>query len=146
MLINRGDYTFADPVSYLVGQAPVDIEVGALDGDGLPDLVAVNQGGGTIFLLLSTGGAPPPPPPPPPPPISLTLSTRTTSRARLVDLRWNQATSTSLDIYRNGSRIATVSNTGGYTDQFDRRARGTFRYKVCVAGAQQCSSEATISF
>ena len=49
-------------------------------------------------------------------------------------------------IYRNGSRIATVSNNGSYTDQMNRRATGTFRYKVCATGSQSCSNEATISF
>lgn len=144
LFINRGNYNFASPISYNVGQTPVDMAVGNLDGDGLPDLVVANQGSGSITILFSTGGTPPPPPPPPP--ITLTVSTRTTSQARLVDLQWNNVTSSRVDIYRNGSKIVNVPNTGSYTDQFNKRTRGTFKYKVCVAGAQQCSSEATISF
>ena len=141
---NQGNYNFA--AQYLtVGQHPVDIKAADLDGDSLPDLVVVNQGSGSIMVLFSAGGAPPPPPPPPP--ITLTLSTRTTSRARFVDLSWSGATGARfVDIYRNGSRITTVSNSGRYSDQFNRRATGSFRYKVCVTGGNECSSEATISF
>jgi hypothetical protein len=139
---NQGNYNFA--AQYLtVGQHPVDVEAADLDGDSLPDLVVVNQGSGSIMVLFSAGGAPPPPPPP----ITLTLSTRLTNKARFVDLSWSGATGARLvDIYRNGSRITTVSNTGRYTNQFNKNATGTFRYKVCVTGGNECSSEATISF
>ena len=149
LLINRGDYSFAGPYTLGVGQNPVDVEVGNLDADSVPDLVMVNQGSGSITVFFSSAGTPPPPPPPPPPAqITLTVSTRTTRTARLVDLKWSGATSSSLEIFRNGSRIATVSNSGNYTDQFDKRAKATLRYRVCVAGSggQQCSNEAPISF
>lgn len=141
---NQGNYNFS--VQTLnIGQHPVDVAAADLDGDSLPDLVAVNQGSGSITVLFSAAGAPPPPPPPPP--ITLTLSTRTTSKARLVNLSWSGATGERfVDIYRNGSRRATVSNTGSYSDQFSRNATGTFRYKVCISGGQNCSSEVTISF
>ena len=144
VLINRGDYSFAGPFTVGVGQNPVSVAVGKLDLDSLPDLVVVNQGSGSITVYFSSAG--PPPPPPPPTPITLSVSTRTTRTARLVDLRWSGATGSSVDIFRNGSRIATVSNSGSYTDQFDKRAKGTFSYKVCVAGAQQCSNQPAISF
>jgi hypothetical protein len=143
VFLNQGDYRFAGPNTFSVGQSPVDIAAADLDGDSLPDLVTVNQGSGSITVLFSAGGAPPPPPPPQ---ITLRVSTRVTSKARMVDLNWSGATSSRVDIYRNGSRITTVSNTGGYTDQFNRRATGTFRYKVCGAGSQECSNEAAISF
>jgi hypothetical protein len=139
---NQGNYNFS--VQTLnVGQHPADVAAGILDGDSLPDLVAVNQGSDSITVFFSGSSATPPPPSPQ---ITLTVSTRTTRKARLVDLRWSGATSSSVDIYRNGSRITTVSNTGSYTDQFNAQARGLFRYKVCVAGGQVCSNEAAISF
>jgi hypothetical protein len=143
IVLNTGFYNYSFPSRFSVGQYPVDIAAGNLDSDGLPDLVAVNQGSASITVLFSAGGAPDPPPPAPQ--ITLTASTRTTIRARLVDLRWSAATSSSLNVYRNGSRIATVSNSGSYTDQLSRRTTGTFTYKVCVAGGQ-CSNEATVRF
>ncbi len=145
-ILNLGGYNFSSPKTISVGQSPVDIAAGNLDGDSLPDLVAVNQSSGSITVLSTAAGAQPPPPPPPAPQIKLTVSTRSTSKARLADLRWSGATSSRIDIYRNGSRIASVSNTGGYTDQLARRTTGTFRYKVCGAGTQQCSNEASVSF
>jgi len=143
VLLNRGDYSFDAPISYNVGQSPVDVAAGNLDGDSLPDLVAANQGSDSITVLFSAGGASAPPPSPQ---VSLTVSKRTTKKATLIDLRWSGAASASVDIYRNGSRIATVSNTGAYTDQFSRSTAGTFTYQVCPGGDQACSNEAAISF
>jgi hypothetical protein len=146
VFVNQGNFNFAGP-SFSVGQSPVDVASGDLDGDGLPDLIAVNQGSGSITVLLSGGGAAPPPPPPPPPPqITLTASTSITRTAKLVELRWTGATGSSLDLYRNGSRIAVASNTGSYTDRLGRRTTGTFTYKVCNAGSQICSGEASVRF
>lgn len=147
ILINQGDYNFVNAGNFDVGQNPSCVAVGNLDGDSLPDLVAVNQGSGSLTVFFSAITAPPPPPPPPPPaPITLTVSTRTTSKARLVDLRWSGATGSTVDVYRNGSRLTGAPNTGSYTDQFGRHARGTFRYKICIQSGQQCSNEVAISF
>ncbi|HEY7544959.1 MAG TPA: VCBS repeat-containing protein [Blastocatellia bacterium] len=145
VFLNAGSYNFSMPAIFYVGQTPVDIAAGKLDGDSLPDLVAVNRGSGNLTVLFSSGSSSPPPPPPAPQ-ITLTVSTRKTRTARFVDLKWSGATGSSIDIYRNGSRVATVSNSGAYTDRFGTRSNGTYRYKVCVAGSQTCSNEATISF
>lgn len=147
IILNQGDFRFSSPTSFAVGQSPVDIAAGSLDGDSLPDLVAVNQGSGSITVLLSTsGGSTPPPPPPPPAQITLTVSTRTTRDARLADLRWSGATGSSINVFRNNSRVATVSNSGSYTDRHGRRTSGTFTYKVCDASSQVCSNEVAVRF
>jgi hypothetical protein len=144
IILNQGAYNFSAPQRFNVGQAPVDIAAGKLDGDAIPDLVAVNQASGSITILFSGVGTPEPPPPAPR--ITLTASTRTTSQAKLVDLRWSGATDSTLYLYRNGSRIATMSNRGSYTDQLNRRTTGTFTYKVCGASSQICSNDATVRF
>src|SRR6266498_3138287 len=64
-----------------------------------------------------------------------------------VDLFWNGATSTNVDIYRNGVLIATVLNDGGfYTDHINRTGRGTYTYRVCEAGTGNCSNQVTVRF
>jgi hypothetical protein len=145
VFLNRGNFNFDGPVAFSAGLAPVDVAAGKLDADELPDLVAVNQGAGSISILFSSGVTPPVPPLPAPR-ITLSVSTSLTRTARVVDLRWDGATATSVEIYRNGTRLITVSNSGRYTSLFDRRARGTYRYKVCQTGGQYCSNEETVSF
>src|SRR4029077_13715735 len=57
-----------------------------------------------------------------------------------VDLSWNGATSNSIDIYRNGVLVVTVPNIPGfYTDNIGARGKGTYTYRVCNAGSQNCS-------
>jgi VCBS repeat protein len=149
ILTNIGNYDFSAPTFYNVGQAPVDVAAGRLDGDQLPDAVSVNRGSGTVTVLFSVPGASEPPPPAPPPPvpqINLTLSTRKTKAARFVDLTWTGATSARVDIYRNGPRLTSAPNTGGYADRLAANAKGKFTYKVCHAGTQTCSNEASITF
>jgi thermitase len=64
-----------------------------------------------------------------------------------VDLFWSGPTSGFIDIYRDGALIATVPNQGGfYTDNINRRGRGTYTYRVCVAGTQNCSNQVTVTF
>jgi hypothetical protein len=66
---------------------------------------------------------------------------------QMVDLSWNGATSNSIDIYRNNVLIATVPNIPGfYTDNIGVRGKGTYTYRVCGAGTQNCSSQVTVRF
>jgi thermitase len=64
-----------------------------------------------------------------------------------VDLFWSGPTSGFIDIYRNGALIATVPNQGGfYTDNINRTGKGTYTYRVCVAGTGNCSNQVTVTF
>src|SRR6266566_1285351 len=68
-------------------------------------------------------------------------------RLQKVDLFWSGPTSGFIDIYRNGALIATVANDGGsYTDNINRTGRGTYTYRVCVAGTGNCSNQVTVRF
>ena len=50
-------------------------------------------------------------------------------------------------IYRNGALIATVPNIPGfYTDHIGVRGKGTYSYRVCDAGTQNCSNQVTVKF
>ena len=63
-----------------------------------------------------------------------------------VRLRWTGASSTNIDIYRDRNTIATVPNTGTYTDSTGTTGRVRFTYKVCEAGTETCSNEVRVSF
>jgi thermitase len=86
--------------------------------------------------------------PPPPPPVSITLGvTKRLSSARwYADLVWSGATGASVDVYRNGALRTTTANDGAYSDNLGRKPKGTFTYKICVAGTTTCGNEASVSF
>ena len=91
----------------------------------------------------------PPSPTPTATPGLTTLSARgyKVQGQQAVDLSWNGATSNNIDIYRNGVLIATVPNIPGfYTDHIGARGKGSYTYKVCEAGTQNCSNEVTVRF
>ncbi len=62
------------------------------------------------------------------------------------NLTWSGATSTNVDIYRNGVVITVTANDGVHLDNINNRGGGTYTYKVCEAGTSTCSNEATITF
>jgi hypothetical protein len=63
------------------------------------------------------------------------------------DLSWTHSgTSANVDVYRDGSVIATSQNNGSYTDATNFRGGGSFTYKVCEAGSNTCSNEVTVEF
>lgn len=62
------------------------------------------------------------------------------------DLTWDGATSTDVDVYRDGAVIATTANDGAYTDNVDQRGGATYTYQVCEAGTSTCSNEAIVTF
>jgi PKD repeat protein len=62
------------------------------------------------------------------------------------NLVWSGASSDRVDVYRNGALIATVANTGAWTDPINRRGGGTYTYRVCAVGTDRCSNEATVVF
>jgi uncharacterized delta-60 repeat protein len=64
----------------------------------------------------------------------------------MVDLSWTGASNSSVDIYRNGTRIKTT-NSGTYTDTISVKGAGSYTYKVCTGGTSpQCSNSVTVVF
>lgn len=82
--------------------------------------------------------------PPPVGDITLDASTGRAKGKNYVNLTWTGASTSSVDVYRNGSLITTTSNDGAYQDRF--RTYGSFTYKVCDQGTDNCSSEVTVNF
>ncbi|MGD2070829.1 MAG: S8 family serine peptidase [Gemmatimonadota bacterium] len=66
--------------------------------------------------------------------------------AHVVDLSWEGATSTDVDVYRDGASIDTTVNEGAYTDATGNHGKGTYVYRVCEAGTSTCSNEVTVTF
>ncbi|MBA3357650.1 MAG: S8 family serine peptidase [Pyrinomonadaceae bacterium] len=62
------------------------------------------------------------------------------------DLTWSGATSTNVDVFRNGAKIASTGNDGSHTDEINRRGGGTYTYKICEAGTPTCSNEVRVTF
>lgn len=81
-------------------------------------------------------------------PSSITLTTRGYKVKGIpkVDLTWSGATGTSVDVFRNGTRIVTTANDGAHTDTLAKGSTGTFTYKVCNAGTTTCSANSSVAF
>jgi extracellular elastinolytic metalloproteinase len=62
------------------------------------------------------------------------------------DLTWSGATSTNVDVFRNGALITTTANDGFHTDATNNRGGATYDYQVCEAGTTTCSNVATVVF
>jgi len=77
--------------------------------------------------------------------ITLTGTGNKVRGVRSVDLSWDGAASSQVDIYRDGSLIATIQNSGSYSESLGRGG-GTFTYQVCEAGTDTCSNEAVVAF
>jgi subtilisin family serine protease len=63
-----------------------------------------------------------------------------------IGLTWS-AGDVTVDVYRNGSKIkSAMSNTGSYTDAIKVSGSGTLTYKVCNAGTNDCSGNASVNY
>ena len=103
-------------------------------------LTVMDNGGATgstsqsVIVSAPTGG------------ISLTATGRKPKGLQTVDLSWSGASSTTVDVYRNGAPLVTTANDGFYTDNINKKGSGTYTYKVCEATTSTCSNEATVVF
>jgi hypothetical protein len=100
----------------------------------------------TITVTVPVSVPPPAPPPPPAPTTTpvLAASAYKVGKNLRTDLTWSGFTASTLDVYRNGSKVTSTTNDGTWTDAIKRA--GTYRYKACAAGTSTCSNEATATF
>ena len=78
--------------------------------------------------------------------ISLSASGFKVRGRQRANLTWTGATSSNVDIYRDGSLITTTANDGAYEDNIGSRGGGSYVYQVCEAGTSTCSNTATVIF
>ena len=77
--------------------------------------------------------------------LTLTANGYKVKGSQRVDLSWVNS-SAAMDIYRNGSTIATVSGTTTYTDALNVKGGGVYDYQVCETGTSTCSAVVTVVF
>src|SRR5262249_36726695 len=85
-------------------------------------------------------------PTPTPGQITLTALGYKVQGLHTVDLSWNGATSSGIDVYRNGVFTVTTPNDGFYTDHPNGRGHGTYSYKVCETSTGNCSNQVIVNF
>jgi PKD repeat protein len=76
-------------------------------------------------------------------PISVSARGYRQNGAEKVGLSWNGASATSFDVYRNGSKVASLQ-AFAYTDTVT--GKGSFTYKICAPANSVCSNTASVSF
>ena len=81
-----------------------------------------------------------------PAPISLSANGYKVKGVQHVDLAWSGASSSDVDIKRDGATIATTANNGAYTDNIGNKGGGSYTYQVCEAGTTNCSAPVTVTF
>src|SRR5262249_30766811 len=79
-------------------------------------------------------------------PITLRASGRKVGGINTVRLTWSGATSTKIDVYRDGRPIVRTANDGFYTDSTGDTGRARYMYWVCEAGTSTCSNNAKVTF
>jgi hypothetical protein len=79
--------------------------------------------------------------------ISLSVTSYKVKGSQVADLSWSGASSTTVDIYRDGSLIdGQVANSGAFTDDIGQKGGGGYQYEVCEAGTNTCSPAANADF
>jgi subtilisin family serine protease len=113
----------------------------ALTGNATTGKVTV-AGTGSPNRLLYTGTATQEPPPQTGIVLSVTMSKNRGSN--IATLAWTGAGS-SVDVFRNGSKIATVNATS-FVDSSLGKGVGSRSYQVCNAGTSTCSAVVNVSY
>ena len=103
---------------------------------------AAGPSGYSNTVTATTSGTPPSTNP-----ITLTAKRSKANKTQRVDLSWSGATTSSVDVYRNGTILVTTENDGAHTDNLSGASKATYTYKVCHASSTTvCSANATVTF
>jgi serine protease AprX len=133
-----------DPSRSALNNAAVHINTTQCSSTGVPNNVF---GWGRVDILAAvTGGTPTPTPTPTAGPITLSARGKKVGGINTSRLIWSGATSSNIDVNRDGIVITTVPNNGHYNDSTGTTGQATFTYKVCEAGTQTCSNSVIVRF
>ena len=125
-VVNAGNLNWTDDSGDGIKERLLDVSNATLFN---PVLIAGGGGGGG-------GGAS----------ISLSVSAFKQQGQKYADLTWSGATSTNVDVYRNGVVVTTTANDGAHRDGPLGKGGGSATYKVCEAGTTTCSSDVSVSW
>jgi len=133
-----------DPSRAALNNAAVHISTTQCSSTGIPNNVF---GWGRVDILAAvTTATPTPTPTPTAGPITLSGRGKKVGGINTSRLTWSGATSSNIDVNRDGSVIATVPNNGHYTDSTGTTGQASFTYEVCEAGTQTCSNSVIVRF
>ncbi len=124
-----GSATAQNPSHTYAADGSYTVSLTVTDDDGATDAVSQN------VTVTSGGGG-----------ITLSAARYKVKGRQKADLTWSGATSTNVDVYRDGALIETTANDGFYTDNIDQRGGGNYEYQVCETGTSTCSNAATVVF
>ena len=74
------------------------------------------------------------------PAITLTISPYKVKGVQHVDLTWSGASTSSVDVVRDDAVVATVPNSGAYTDNIGGKGGGSYDYQICEEGSTTACS------
>jgi len=77
---------------------------------------------------------------------TLTVRGRKVKGLPKADLSWNGLSGSSVDVYRNGTRVMGTTNDGAETDPINKKGAGSYTYRVCAAGTISCTNNGQVSF
>jgi PKD repeat protein len=80
------------------------------------------------------------------PTLDLTGTVDESSGTVNVDLRWEGAQTSSVDVFRNNSRVVVTANDGAYVDATGLSGSGTLTYRVCEASRAVCTQTITLTY
>ncbi len=83
--------------------------------------------------------------PPPGDDIVLSVLAYKVQGRKRADLSWSGAGTTSVDVYRDGTKIANVANNGSWTHSTNERGGGSHTYQVKENGGSKVSNLVTVS-
>jgi hypothetical protein len=63
-----------------------------------------------------------------------------------IRLAWSGASSSRVDILRDGGLLVTTANDGSYTDSTENRGGRSYVYQVCEEGTSTCSAPVVVTY